>query len=74
MLSLRMGFADEGNFNEETTTRKAFDLLAEGFGPGFNGPFLVAVTLDSPAAAAGLRLKSMNTRRPAARQSALCTG
>jgi len=54
MLSLRMGFADEGNFNEETTTRQAYDLLAEGFGPGFNGPFLVAVTLDSPAAAAGL--------------------
>ena len=40
-LSLQLGFADEGNFPEETTTRRAYDLLAEGFGPGFNGPLLV---------------------------------
>ncbi|MEX0848019.1 MAG: MMPL family transporter [Ilumatobacteraceae bacterium] len=54
VLSLRMGFADEGNFAEDTTTRRAYDLLAEGFGPGFNGPFVVAVTLETPAAAAAL--------------------
>jgi len=41
VLSLRMGFSDEGNFSETTTTRRAYDLLAEGFGPGFNGPLLV---------------------------------
>ena len=41
VLSLRLGFSDEGNFAEDTTTRQAYDLLAEGFGPGFNGPFLV---------------------------------
>ncbi len=40
-LSLQLGFADEGNFPEETTTRRAYDLLAAGFGPGFNGPLLV---------------------------------
>ncbi len=40
-LSLQLGFADEGNYPEETTTRRAYDLLAEGFGPGFNGPLLV---------------------------------
>jgi RND superfamily putative drug exporter len=41
LLGLRLGFSDEGNFSEETTTRKAYDLLAEGFGPGFNGPLIV---------------------------------
>jgi RND superfamily putative drug exporter len=42
VLGLRLGFSDEGNFPEDTTTRKAYDLLAEGFGPGFNGRMLVA--------------------------------
>jgi putative drug exporter of the RND superfamily len=41
LLGLRLGFSDEGNFAEETTTRQAYDLLAEGFGPGFNGPLLI---------------------------------
>lgn len=41
VFSLRLGFSDEGNYPEETTTRKAYDLLSEGFGPGFNGPLLV---------------------------------
>ena len=41
VLGLRLGFSDEGNYAEETTTRKAYDLLAEGFGPGFNGPLMV---------------------------------
>ena len=49
MLDLRLGFSDEGNFPEETTTRQAYDLLAEGFGPGFNGPFVAAVEIDDPA-------------------------
>ena len=34
------GFSDEGNYPEDTTTRQAYDLLAEGFGPGFNGPLV----------------------------------
>lgn len=49
VTTLRMGFSDEGNFREETTTRRAYDLLAEGFGPGFNGPFLVTAVVGSPA-------------------------
>ena len=53
VLSLRLGFADEGNFGEETTTRQAYDLLADGFGPGFNGPFLVAATLSGPSDTSG---------------------
>jgi len=43
VLSLNMGTADAGTNPADTTTRKAYDLLAEGFGPGFNGPLLVAV-------------------------------
>ena len=45
VFGLRLGFSDEGNFPENTTTRKAYDLLAEGFGPGFNGPFLMVAEL-----------------------------
>ena len=39
--SLHLNFPDESNNPEETTTRRAYDLLAEGFGPGFNGPLIV---------------------------------
>ncbi len=49
LLGLRMGFSDEGNYLEETTTRQAYDLLAEGFGPGANGPFAIVTELSSPA-------------------------
>ncbi|MGH9190171.1 MAG: MMPL family transporter [Acidimicrobiales bacterium] len=42
LLGLRLGFSDEGNYPADTTTRQAYDLLAEGFGPGFNGPLILA--------------------------------
>ena len=42
VLSLRLGFADESNYAEDTTTKKAYDLLVAGFGPGFNGPLILA--------------------------------
>ena len=41
VLGLRLGFSDEGNYPQDTTTRKAYDLLADGFGPGFNGPLVL---------------------------------
>ena len=47
VFSIRLGFSDEGNYPEETSTRKAYDLLAEGFGPGFNGPLALAVELPA---------------------------
>ena len=53
-LSLRLGFSDEGNFAEDTTTRQAYDLLAQGFGPGFNGPLVAVVEVPTPADAAVL--------------------
>ncbi|GAX51714.1 MMPL family transporter [Streptomyces olivochromogenes] len=37
-LSLRLGTSDQGNNPRSATTRQAYDLLAEGFGPGVNGP------------------------------------
>ena len=48
VLALRLGFSDEGNFAEETTTRKAYDLISEGFGPGANGPLLVVAEVSGP--------------------------
>ena len=46
-LSLRLGSSDAGLDPAGTTTRKAYDLLAEGFGPGFNGPFQVVAKLPA---------------------------
>ncbi|MEU9337699.1 MMPL family transporter [Streptomyces sp. NPDC048290] len=40
-LGLRLGFADAGNDAATSTSRQAYDLLAEGFGPGFNGPLVI---------------------------------
>jgi RND superfamily putative drug exporter len=45
VLSLRLGSSDAGSDPAGTTTREAYDLLAEGFGPGFNGPFQVVAKL-----------------------------
>jgi len=42
VLSLRLGFTDQGNDKSNFSTRKAYDLQAKGFGPGSNGPFLIA--------------------------------
>jgi RND superfamily putative drug exporter len=42
IFGMRLAFSDEGNFAEDTTTRQAYDLLADGFGPGFNGPLILA--------------------------------
>ncbi len=46
LFSIRLGASDQGNDPPSYTTRQAFDLLAEGFGPGFNGPLLLAADLD----------------------------
>jgi RND superfamily putative drug exporter len=47
-LGLRLGNTDAGNDPASQTTRRAYDLLAQGFGPGFNGPLLLAVKLPRP--------------------------
>ena len=42
--SLRLGQPDDGNDSAGSTTRVAYDRLAEGFGPGFNGPLVLAAS------------------------------
>ena len=54
LFSMRLAFSDSGNDPASLTTRQAYDLLAEGFGPGFSGPLIVAADLRGPNAQAGL--------------------
>ncbi len=49
VLSLRLGFPDEGSLPQSRTQRRAYDLLAEGFGPGVNGPLVVAIDISQDA-------------------------
>jgi RND superfamily putative drug exporter len=53
-LGLRLGSSDSGNDPTKQTTRRAYDLLATGFGSGFNGPLLLAVRLPAAGDTAGL--------------------
>jgi len=53
ILSIDLGSADAGTDPADSSTRKAYDLLAEGFGPGFNGPLQIVIDAQdgtSPAA------------------------
>src|ERR671918_2907384 len=45
-LLVRLGASDQGTQPIEQTSRRAYDLLAEGFGPGFNGPIPIVVDLN----------------------------
>ncbi|SFY18015.1 MMPL family transporter [Streptomyces atratus] len=45
-FSLHLGSSDQGNNPSSSTTRQAYDLLADGFGPGVNGPLTIAAQLD----------------------------
>jgi len=51
-LWIQTAFPAAGDAPAETTHRQAYDLLAEGFGTGFNGPLLVVVDLEAPGVAA----------------------
>jgi RND superfamily putative drug exporter len=51
VLDMRLGFADAGSGDTSRSSRRAYDLLSEGFGPGFNGPLLLAAELPAPEAA-----------------------
>ena len=50
-IDMRIGTPDDGNAAAGTTQRTAYDLLADGFGRGFNGPIQVVVEVPTPAAA-----------------------
>jgi RND superfamily putative drug exporter len=48
---VRLGAADQGTQPKEQTSRRAYDLLAEGFGPGFNGPIPIVVDVNGDSQA-----------------------
>jgi putative drug exporter of the RND superfamily len=48
-FSMRLGSADAGSDPASSTTRKAYDLLAKGFGPGYNGPLQLVAQVSGPA-------------------------
>jgi len=61
-LSLRLGQSDAGNDVESHTTRQAYDLLAQGFGKGFNGPLLIVAQLPADrTTASGVLAKTRAT-------------
>ncbi len=64
VLGMRLGQADAGSDPTSTTHRRAYDLLAKGFGDGFNGPLLIVV--DFPGATAGTAAGSATVAQVAA--------
>ena len=55
-LTMQLGLADAGNDHPDTTSRQAYDLIAEGFGPGANGPLVVATEGDQRVAEEAYRV------------------
>src|ERR1700683_1348098 len=45
---MRLGSSDAGSDPAGSTTRQAYDLLAKGFGPGYNGPLQLVASVDGP--------------------------
>ncbi len=65
VLGMRLAASDAGNDPRGQTTREAYDLLAEGFGEGFNGPLQVVVVLPRPGDQAALaRIGSALSHQP----------
>jgi RND superfamily putative drug exporter len=62
-LDMRLGFPDAGNDGKETMTRQAYDLNTEGFGPGTNGPLIIAAELPGPEAKAQVDAFARELRR-----------
>ncbi|GGM80341.1 MMPL family transporter [Dactylosporangium sucinum] len=72
-LGIRLGFADAGTDAPSATSRAAYDLLAKGFGAGFNGPLVIVVRGDDATAASVARAVS-STDGVAATTSPLSSG
>jgi RND superfamily putative drug exporter len=51
---LRLGFSDESNFADDTTTKQAYDLIVEGFGKGSTGPIYLVAAVNGSAEVGGL--------------------
>jgi RND superfamily putative drug exporter len=63
LFSMRLAFSDAGNDPASLTTRQAYDLLADGFGAGYNGPLVIAADLRGPQARSGLARLDARLRR-----------
>ena len=62
-LSLRLGSADAGNDPRGSTTRAAYDLLGQGFGPGSNGPLVLVAQVDGARSAKAMNALVGDVRR-----------
>jgi RND superfamily putative drug exporter len=62
-LGMRLGFPDAGNDPPDTMTRQAYDLISEGFGPGANGPLVIAAELPDPGAKATINSLAADLRQ-----------
>jgi putative drug exporter of the RND superfamily len=72
VLNLQFGQQDNGQLPKSTTTRQAYDLLTKGFGPGVNGPFLIAVDFKgSPAHSDNKQLNQVEEQQKQAQQAAI---
>jgi RND superfamily putative drug exporter len=72
VLNLQFGQQDNGQLPKSTTTRQAYDLLTKGFGPGINGPLLIAVDFDgSPAHPDNQQLKQVEQQQKQGQQQAV---
>jgi putative drug exporter of the RND superfamily len=49
LLSLSLGQQDVAAYSKSTTARQAYDLMSDNFGPGNNGPLIIAIKLGTPA-------------------------
>jgi RND superfamily putative drug exporter len=59
LFSMHLGQTDAGNNPTDSTSRKAYDLVTDGFGPGMNGPLLLSVSLTGRPAADGPALEAL---------------
>jgi RND superfamily putative drug exporter len=62
-LGMRLGFPDAGNDPSDSMTRKAYDLTTEGFGPGTNGPLVIAAELPEGSAKGDLDALATRLRK-----------
>ena len=65
VLDMRTGVADDGTASTEHTYRRAYDMLAAGFGPGFNSPFTIAVDAGAEGGAEAVDTAALASLRTA---------
>jgi RND superfamily putative drug exporter len=74
-LDMRLGAEDFGQLPKDTTDRQAYDALSKGFGPGTNGPLLIAVKNDGkPFASDPSQVASLQQQQAALQQQVAAEG